>query len=138
MISVAVFREYKRVRISLLQVEKIVHSVCRKEKVKTGRFSFVFLGDAKIRIMNKKFLGHNVVTDVITFPLENESIDAEIYINIQQAKRQARQYNVSFLNEVHRLIVHGVLHGLGYKDSTPRLRRKMFGIQERYVQDLSL
>lgn len=87
--------------------------------------------------MHKRYFGHDTVTDIITFPLETAGIDSEIYINVEQARRQSKQFKVTMKNELTRLIVHGVLHSLGYDDRTPSLRKKMFDVQERYVEDLS-
>lgn len=116
---------------------RIAKFVCRKEKVKQAELSFVLVNDNTIKRINKKFLNHDFVTDVITFPLEVKKVQAEIYINAQQAKRQAKEYLVPVHNEMIRLIVHGILHAIGYDDRTVIQKRKMTAIQERYVAELS-
>lgn len=117
---------------------EIVRHVCSKQKVRTAEFSFVVVNDTMIRAINKKFLKHDYVTDVITFPLEQQRIVAEIYINAQQMRRQAKENGVTMKNEMTRLIVHGILHALGYDDLTAAAKRTMDSIQERYVAELSL
>ncbi len=119
------------------EIEKVAKHVAKREKIKEAELSFVLLGDRKIRRINKNFLRHDYVTDVMTFPLDAKKVNAEIYINAEQAKRQARQYGVTVKNELIRLIVHGTLHAFGYDDSTQRGRKRMERVQERYVSDLS-
>lgn len=138
MIDVSVYRQVKNVRFPSRSVEKIAAYVCRHEKVKKAVFSFVLVDDRSIRRIHKKYFKKDTVTDIITFPLESGSVDAEIYINVRQARRQSKDFGVSFHNELVRLVVHGVLHTLGYDDRSPALRSKMFTVQERYVAELSL
>lgn len=138
MITTAVFRDGSlSIPLTYRNIVHIVSHVCKKEKVKNAELSFVIVHDRKIRTINRDFLGHDSVTDVITFPLEEKAVNAEIYINAQQAKRQARQFKVSYKNEMMRLIIHGVLHAVGYDDITEKNRKKMIAVQERYVSELS-
>lgn len=120
------------------EFRRIVQYVCRKQKVKEAEFSFVIVNDGMIRSINKKFLQHDFVTDVITFPLERNRNVAEIYINAEQLKRQAKENGVTMKNETIRLVVHSILHTVGYDDTTPTAKKKMDAVQERYVAELSL
>jgi rRNA maturation RNase YbeY len=120
------------------EFRKVVQHVCRRHKVTAAEFSFVIVDDRTIRSINKKFLKHDVVTDIITFPLENDRIAAEIYICAPQMRRQAKEQQVTVTNEMTRLIVHGILHTLGYDDTTSAKKKEMDAIQERYVAQLSL
>jgi rRNA maturation RNase YbeY len=116
----------------------IVGYVCAQQKVTEAEFSFVIVDDSTIRSINKKFLKHDFVTDVITFPLEEKRIVAEIYINAQQMKRQAKENGVTMKNEMVRLAVHGILHTMGFDDLTAAAKKRMETVQERYVGELSL
>ncbi len=126
------------VSLSASAVEKIIQHVCKAERIKDAELSFVIINDGRIRTINRNFLRHDYVTDVITFPLEQKQVSAEIYINGQQAKRQAKEHQVSVKNEMTRLVVHGTLHAIGYDDTTPTSKKRMDSIQERYVSELSL
>lgn len=137
MIVVSVVKDYKDVPFPGSAVKHIAEFVCKKEKIKDAELSFVVVNDRTIRTINKKFLHHDYVTDVITFPFELKSITAEIYINSQQAKRQSKENNVTVSNEMTRLVVHGTLHAIGYDDTTMVTKKKMNLIQERYVSELS-
>ena len=138
MISVSLVRSLRGTRISLKDVERIASYVCKKEKVRDAELSFVIIDDGKIRTINKKFLGHDYSTDVITFPLEEKKVSAEIYINARQLKRQAKENGVTAQNEMTRLVVHGTLHAIGYDDTKSLSKKRMFAVQERYVEQLSL
>lgn len=138
MIDVAVFRDAAGSQsLTKNEIKEIVSFVCRHEKIKSAELSFVILNDRKIKAINKNFLRHDYVTDVITFPMETKKVNAEIYINIQQASRQAVKYGVTKKNELIRLIIHGTLHALGYDDTTPQERKRMEKVQERYVSEIS-
>ncbi|MDP1677859.1 MAG: rRNA maturation RNase YbeY [Bacteroidota bacterium] len=138
MIVVSVTKAYKHILFSGSEIKHIAKFVCNKEKIKNAELSFIIVNDRAIRTINKKFLQHDYVTDVITFPLEIKAVNAEIYVNSQQAKRQAKENNVTVKNELTRLVVHGTLHAIGYDDTTKVNQKKMNAIQERYVSVLNL
>lgn len=134
MVEVVVSHGRREKRMSKKAVRRTVSFVLKKEKVSSGKISLVFVDDNAIKKINTKYLGHRRPTDVITFPIEVlPSLEAEIYINVKQARRQARQYRVSIANELTRLIIHGVLHAVGYDDRRTNQRKAMFDLQERYV-----
>ncbi|MDE3058271.1 MAG: rRNA maturation RNase YbeY [Bacteroidota bacterium] len=136
--SIAVTNVAKGRRIfSAPRAKNIVSTVMQGEGIRAAKVSVVFVDDARIRRINSQFLHHRSVTDVITFPLEEApDLEAEIYVNLQQAKRQAEIFGVSVRNEAVRLIVHGTLHALGYDDRRTKQRKTMFEKQERYVTAL--
>ena len=74
--------------------------------------------------INQEFLQHNYLTDIITFDYSNKKMlfDAELYISLPDACRNAKKYRVSLEQELMRLVIHGVLHLLGYDDKTPGKR----------------
>jgi probable rRNA maturation factor len=137
MISVSLEKTSQDIRISLKELTTVVRFVCRNEKVLNGELSFVIVNDRIIQSINKKYLHHDYTTDVITFQLETTPLHAEIFINAQQVKRQAKEFSVSIKNELIRLIIHGTLHALGYSDTTLSQRKKMFELQEKFVSNFS-
>lgn len=81
--------------------------------------NFIFCSSDKILEINNKFLNHNFHTDIITFPYsESRIIAADIFICIPVVEENANDYKVSFLKELHRVIIHGTLHLVGFCDST--------------------
>jgi probable rRNA maturation factor len=116
---------------------RVVSRVLRVEARRRLNVSVVFVNSPYIKYINKKFLNHNFVTDVIAFPLEDGiGLDGEIYVNLDRARSQARDYGVSFSDETRRLLIHGTLHLLGYDDTTPSHRRRMRQREEFYLNIL--
>jgi len=134
MVEVAVSYSSQEYRVSRKTVERIISFVFKEERILGGKISCVFVGDNIIKKINTAYLGHRFNTDVITFLIEKQPfLEAEIYINMKQARRQARLYRVTLKNELTRLIIHGVLHALGYDDKRTKQRKKLFDLQEKYV-----
>lgn len=90
--------------------------VLTHEKIKSGKLSFVFVTDVKIRALNKKFLRHDFSTDVLTFPDGENPPSGEVIISVQTARRNAAAYDTDFHDEVFLYMIHGILHLLGYDD----------------------
>jgi rRNA maturation RNase YbeY len=98
----------------------------------------VFINDRVSRRLNRQYLSHNYATDVLAFRLGGGSqLEGEVYVNLDRARVQAQEYGVSFKNEIARLVIHGLLHLLGYRDTTPRMRARMNRKQEQYLLKVS-
>lgn len=96
--------------------------------------NYIFCSDHYLHSINKRFLRHDTYTDIITFDnAEDDRIRADVYISIDRAKDNAKTYQVSVLDEVHRLLIHGVLHLLGYADKTPEEQHEMRSKEEYYL-----
>lgn len=108
------------------------------EKVNNAIFSIVFLNDEEIHNMNREYRGVDRITDVISFAFEdNENLRyndirmlGDIYVCIPQMKRQAKSYGHSEKRELSFLVIHGLLHLLGYDHMNPKDEKKMFALQE--------
>ena len=119
---------------------RALQCVLRLEAVRRFEVSVVFVGNRFIRRVNKKFLHHDYTTDVIAFPLGEEGrspLEGELYINLDRARSQAKIYGVTFAEETRRLIIHGTLHLLGYRDSTPRTKAVMTRCEDEILARLS-
>ncbi len=101
-------------------LKKFISAQALKEAKKKLHITYVFCSDDYLLNMNKQFLEHNYYTDIITFPLSEteKEIEAEIYISIDRVKDNAAKFKTDFLEEFHRVIFHGVLHLMGYKDKS--------------------
>ncbi len=96
--------------------------------------SVVLVDDATLRCMNREHLGHDYDTDVITFPIESDPVEGEIYISLDRAREQASEFRVGLYDEVLRLAAHGALHLAGYDDATPNLRQEMTRLEDHYLR----
>ena len=94
--------------------ERLIKKVLKKEKAK-GRINLVLMSDREIKKLNRKFRKKDKATDVLAFPMREEGILGDIAISVETAKRNAKCFGISYKQELKRLVVHGVLHLLGYK-----------------------
>ncbi|MGQ9798135.1 MAG: rRNA maturation RNase YbeY [Ignavibacterium sp.] len=86
-----------------------------------------FINSEAIKEINKKFLSHDYSTDILTFNYSESKniIDGEIFISVDDAKENAKKFKVKFAEEIGRLVAHGILHLIGFNDTTPDKRKKM-------------
>ena len=100
-------------------LNKVVQTESNGQK-KVGNLNYIFCTDDYLHNMNKEYLQHDTLTDVITFDNSEKPncIDGDIFISIDRIKDNAVTYKVDTDTELHRVMVHGLLHLLGYKDKT--------------------
>lgn len=112
-------------------------AVAQEEGYALGDVTYIFCSSEVHRKMNIDFIGHDYFTDVITFDysdLKGEGIvSGDIFIDVDTVKDNARIYGATFTSEMHRIIVHGVLHLCGQKDKTPRAERQMHKKEDKYL-----
>jgi rRNA maturation RNase YbeY len=88
--------------------------------------AFIFTSNEQLRLMNQEFLNHNYFTDVITFDYsKGKAISGDVFISIEQVRLNAKSFEVSLDEEQRRVMIHGVLHLMGYGDATEEERRIM-------------
>ena len=105
------------------------------EGFKEGDLTFIFCDDEYLYKINLEFLNHDTLTDIITFDYTlGKEIHGEIYISIDRGKENASEFQVSFEEELHRVIIHGVLHLCGYKDKSEADESQMRSKENFYLQ----
>jgi probable rRNA maturation factor len=95
-----------------------IESTIEKEGKKLGALSYIFCSDDYLHKLNVEYLNHDTLTDVITFPYNKNPVEGDIFISIDRVKDNAQDLNISFEQELHRVMIHGVLHLCGYLDET--------------------
>jgi probable rRNA maturation factor len=119
-------------------------TVARKEKRTVGDIHYIFCSDAFLLKLNKDYLSHDTLTDIITFDYSEgppssklrrvkKKISGEIYISIPRVKENAKKFGVSFEDELHRVMIHGVLHLCGYGDKSAKAKKEMREKEEKYL-----
>ena len=96
-----------------------IKAVTEKEKRQLGTINYIFCTDDELLEINIKHLNHNTLTDIITFDYtEGKKIHSDIFISIERVIENAKKFKVTFDEEFHRVMIHGILHLCGYKDKT--------------------
>ncbi len=112
------------VTFSLKEKNKIkqwLNQIILKQQKKAGEINYVFTSDAELLKYNQNYLNHNTLTDIITFDnSEWPLIAGDIIISIERVKENAQKFGVTFDNELQRVMAHGLLHLLGYKDKAKK------------------
>lgn len=108
-------------------LKQFIQSIFTKEKKPLRCLNYIFCSDERVLEINRQFLRHDYYTDIITFELSlfKAPVEGEIYISIDRVKENAMEINVSFTQELHRVIFHGALHLCGYSDKTKLQKERM-------------
>ena len=119
------------------KIVKVFSEVIRENEFVPGDLSFILTTDVNIRKINYEFLKHDYFTDVITFGYnEGKILNGEIYISVDTVRSNSLNYNVSLKNELLRVISHGIIHLMGYDDSTDEERKEMRRIENIWLKRL--
>lgn len=112
-----------------------IRGVTKIENRAISEINYIFCSDAYLLELNQRFLKHNTLTDIITFDNAEESkeINGEIYISIDRIKENALSLKTNFEDELHRVIIHGVLHLIGYKDKKKSEKALMRKKEEAFL-----
>ncbi len=109
------------------------------EGKRVGEVSFIFCSDEYLLDVNKKFLDHDYYTDVITFDyVEGDLISGDIFISLDRVTENAKTLNLPVSDELNRIMVHGVLHLLGYKDKSKKDKDLMTEREDFFIKLLNV
>ena len=129
---------HPNLRFSRKDVLRALNYVHQGEGKEIPALAVILTHSRFIRRINRKFLRNDCATDVIAFPLgDGGGVEAEIYVNLDAAHSQAREYSVSYTQEARRLLIHGLLHLLGYSDKNVRETSKMRAREDFYLELMS-
>jgi len=99
-----------------------------------GEVCYIFCDDAYLLEKNVKYLKHNTLTDIISFDYSmDDFISGDIFISIERVIDNAKDFNKSFIDELHRVMIHGILHYCGFKDSSPEEKKVMRSKEDYYL-----
>lgn len=128
------FEETDEFDVSGLNVEKNIETVLSNENRTLGEINYIFCSDEYLLNINKQYLKHDYYTDVISFDYsEDDIISGDIFISVDTVKDNAKEYDVEFEKELARVMVHGVLHFIGYKDKTDEDAKQMRQKENQYL-----
>ena len=145
--KIEIFKEVEEEIKELETVEKVLQKALEKEKLENTSFNLIIVDNNYIHELNKKYRNIDRPTDVITFALEDENsiiipnedrILGDIYISIDKAREQSKEYQHSLLRELCFLAVHGFYHLLGYDHQTKEEEKIMFQKQEEVLEEYGI
>ena len=118
-----------------IRLKRFLASLFKKEGKQLAELQYIFCSDDYLLEINRQYLNHDFYTDIITFDLseKGQSINAEIYISVDRVRENAREFDSSLKQELHRVIFHGALHLCGYKDKTTSQEKEMRKMEEKYL-----
>ncbi|MFD1161335.1 rRNA maturation RNase YbeY [Hwangdonia seohaensis] len=107
------------------------------EGLKEDDINYVFCDDAYLHKLNVEFLNHDTLTDIISFDYSvGKIIQGDIFISVERVADNAKDFNTPFEEELHRVIIHGILHYCGYKDKTEEDAKEMRNKENHYLKQL--
>jgi rRNA maturation RNase YbeY len=116
-------------------VHSLISSLKKEFSLTISFLSISFINSAKLLEINKEYLNHDYETDVITFNYSKEpsDIDGEILISFEEAKFNAKKFNVSYVEELSRLVIHGMLHLLNFDDNNKENKKIMKRMENKLI-----
>jgi probable rRNA maturation factor len=139
--SIIFFSEKTRFKlVNTKRTASWVKSVIKREGAILNSINYIFCSDEYLREINVQYLGHKTYTDIITFnnnPSEGE-LEGEIYISIDRVRENAKIFKTDFQTELHRVIIHGILHLIGFNDKTKREKTLMREKEDAYLSLLNI
>lgn len=107
-----------------------IQAVIKERGGKTGAINYIFCGDDYLHQMNVEYLEHDTLTDIITFPYEAlPHVSGDLFISTERVADNAQDLGTSFIDELHRVIIHGILHLCGQGDKTDEQATEMRALE---------
>jgi len=115
-------------------LKKVIKAIAKEHGYKIGNIDYILVNDEKILEINKQSLQHDYYTDIIAFDSSEENVlEGEIYISIERVEENAKLYKELFHVELSRVVFHGILHMVGYKDKSKSESTTMRAMEKAYI-----
>jgi len=137
-IVVQIAKNFKDIDVNLPKLKKLVKAVCTRFKLSKATVSIAIVDDAEIRKVNKQFLNRSFTTDCLSFNLSDDDArkSFELVVNAEKAVKEAKLRGHSSEAELALYVTHGLLHNLGFDDSTQGRAKKMHDTEDEILQQL--
>jgi rRNA maturation RNase YbeY len=122
------------------EAKEIILELIDKEGKEVQEINYIFCTDTYLLQLNKSFLKHDTLTDIITFHYhaKDAPVHSDIYISVERVKENAGLFGVHFLHELYRVLFHGALHLCGYKDKTKKDKQAMRSKEDFYLEHFNV
>ena len=129
------FEDISDLHLPKRKIRNWINSAICEENKKSGDLSFIFCSDDYLLSINQQYLEHDYYTDIITFDyVEGDLVSGDIFISVERVRENSKFFKVLFMNELFRIMIHGVLHLLEYKDKQAE-QKKIMTEKENYYLD---
>ncbi|HQG67608.1 MAG TPA: rRNA maturation RNase YbeY [Paludibacteraceae bacterium] len=119
------------------KINRWIKQTAHNYEKKVGEIAYIFCNNERILEINRQYLQHDYYTDIITFDDSTDStISGDIFISLETVKSNAEDFCVDFEEELHRVIIHGILHLCGQDDITPELKAEMTRKENKALEEL--
>lgn len=119
------------------RLEQWIIDTIKSEESQCGAISIIFCSDDYLLDVNREHLDHDYYTDIITFQYEDQPVSGDLFISVDRVRDNASKIEVDMMRELHRVIIHGVLHLVGYGDKTDDEAHLMRNKEDYYLESLS-
>ncbi|NBC01474.1 MAG: rRNA maturation RNase YbeY [Bacteroidetes bacterium] len=139
--AIHVHQQHPARTLEAAQIRTLVVHMAAAERMKIDEVSIVLADHATVLDLNRRFLGHDYITDVLSFPLGAEDaagLAGEVYVDLDTAAERHEEFNASFTEEALRYVIHGVLHLMDYTDTTEEGRQAMRAKENHYLRRMLL
>lgn len=120
-------------------IQKWIISVIEETKSSLGSINYIFCSDEYLLKINQQYLDHDTYTDIITFDYSSgKLLSGDIFISIDRIKENAIKFRKTFENELHRVMIHGILHLSGLKDKSDEESKIMRSQEDYYLEQLKI
>lgn len=118
-----------------VKTKKWLNSTSKSEGYEIADLNYIFCDDDYLLEINKQYLNHDYFTDIITFDNSEEDniLEGDIYISVDRVKENAATFEADFETEMRRVLIHGLLHLMGYQDSDETLKNEMRAKEDQYL-----
>jgi rRNA maturation RNase YbeY len=115
-----------------------ISTVASEQNFEVGEINYIFCDDVYLHKLNVEFLDHDTLTDIISFDNSlGKILNGDIFISVERVKDNAADFKVSFQDELHRVMIHGVLHYMGYKDKSIDEKKMMRNQENLALEKIS-
>ena len=131
------YEDIPSLKINDTLLDNYINTLISKELCTKGDISIIFCSDAYLLEINKQYLNHNYYTDIVTFDYgENSVISGDLFISVDRIIENAENFNVTFKEELFRVVFHGVLHLVGYNDKSAEEQKEMRQKEDFYLREV--
>ena len=134
------FEDTDKISIRKRELLKVIERIIAEEGLSGREIDIIITNDKRLQIINEKYLNHKDYTDIITFKdIGKESVNGELYISLERVRANSKEFSKNRLeSELYRVIIHGILHIVGYNDLTMHEKKQMTQMEDYYLNELNL